>query len=160
MIISNGTILALGGAAIALGVAGISTAIGVKNAGVAAAGSVAEKRENFRNALVLQALPQTQTIYGFIIALLILMGIGVLGAETEISTVQGLAMLGAGVIVALSSISAVFQGMVSSAGIISSAKNPQAFVPSLVFAGQVETPAIFGFITALILLVVGLGVLG
>jgi V/A-type H+-transporting ATPase subunit K len=158
--VTVGTFLAVGGAALALGVAGLSTAIGVRAAGVAGAGAVAEKKEHFKNALVLQALPQTQTVYAFITALLILMGAGLLGTAKELTTAEGLVMFGAGLIVAITGISAIMQGMVSAAGIVSCTKNPDAFAPSIVFSGQCETPAIFGFICALILLVVGLGVLG
>jgi len=160
MAITLGTGLALVGASLALGFAGISTAIGLRAAGVAAAAVVAEKKENFKNALVLQALPQTQTIYAFITALFILFGTGLLGGGAkELTTFEGLVMFGAGLVVALTGISAVSQGMVSAAGIAASAKSEHAFVPSIVFSGQCETPAIFGFITALIALVVGLGVL-
>ena len=160
MVATIGTFLAVLGAAIALGTAGLSTAIGIRSAGVAGAGAVSENKENFKNALVLQSLPQTQTIYGFITALFIVMGAGLLGATKEVTFFEGLVFVAAGLIVALTSISAVFQGMVASAGIAASAKNQDAFVPSIVFAGQVETPAIFGFICALIVLVVGMNVLG
>lgn len=160
-IITIGTGLAVIGAALALGVAGFSTAVGSGAAGVAGAGVVAEDKKNFRNALIFQAMPQTQTIYGFITALLILMGVGLLGgAGKEITTAQGLTMFGAGLVVALTGGSAIYQGMVASSGIISSVKNKDSFAPCLVFAGQCETPAIFGFIIALMLLVVGIGVLG
>jgi len=160
MVISLGTGLAATGAALALGVAGISTALGVKAAGIAAAGAVAEKKENFKNSLILQALPQTQTIYAFITALLIIMGIGLLGQAKEVTVYQGMVFFGAGLVVALTSISAVAQGIIAAAGIVATTKNQDAFAPSLVFAGQSETPAIFGFIAALIILIVGLGVLG
>lgn len=161
MVITIGTVYAIAGAAIAIGTAGLSTALGVKAAGLAAAGAVAEKKENFKNSLILQALPQTQTVYAFITAILILMGAGLLGGEIKDLTLpHGLALFGAGLIVAITSLSAMTQGIIAAAGIVSSAKNPDAFVPSLVFGGQSETPAIFGFILALILLVVGLGVLG
>ncbi|MFT4343126.1 MAG: V-type ATP synthase subunit K [Candidatus Woesearchaeota archaeon] len=161
MSITLGTVYAILGAATAMGFAGIATAIGVKSAGVAAAGAVAERKENFKSALVLQALPQTQTVYAFIISLLIMMGAGLLGGGArELTTWQGLSMFGAGLAVALTGISAVFQGLVSGAGIVGCAKNESAFAPSLIFSGQCETPAIFGFIVALILLVVGIGVLG
>lgn len=161
MVVTLGVVLAISGAATALGVAGLSTAYGVKLAGVAGAGSVAEKKENFKSALILQALPQTQTVYAFITALLILMGAGLVGGGVkELTTYQGLAMLGAGLAVAITGISAIMQGIVAAAGIVSCTKNPDAFAPSIVFTGQCETPAIFGFIASLILLVVGLGVLG
>ncbi len=161
MSITMGTAFAISGAALALGVAGISTALGVKAAGIAGAGAVAENKENFKNALILQALPQTQTVYAFITALLILMGTGLLGGggAKDLSSPQGLVMFGAGLVVALTGISAIAQGTVSAAGIVSCAKTQDAFAPSLVFSGQCETPAIFGFIISLILLVVGLGVL-
>jgi len=160
MAIEMGTVYAVAGAGIALGVAGISTALGVKAAGIAAAGAVAENKENFKSGLVLEALPQTQTIYAFIIALLIMMGAGLLGTEKTLTTYQGLAMLGAGLLVAITGMSAIIQGMISGAGVVACAKNPEAFGPSIVFSGQAETPAIFGFIAALIMLVVGMGVLG
>jgi len=160
MVISLGTGLAVSGAAIALGVAGVSTSIGLRAAGISAAAAVAENKENFKNALILQALPQTQTIYAFIIALFIIMGAGLLGQARDVSTAQGLVMFGAGIVVALTGISAIQQGMVSAAGVSACAKAEHSFVPSLVFSGQCETPAIFGFIIALIILVVGLAILG
>jgi V/A-type H+-transporting ATPase subunit K len=159
--ISPGTAWAIGGAAIAISTAGLSTAIGCWLAGLSAAGSVAEKKENFKNALVLQALPQTQTVYAFITCLLIFMGIGLLGGKgMELDVPHGLAIFFAGAIVAVTSISAVYQGSVAAAGIVSTTKNPETFGPCLVFGGQCETTAIFGFILSLIFLIVGLGVLG
>lgn len=161
MPIGVGTLLAVAGAVVALGVAGFSTVIGVRAAGVAGAAAVAENKENFKSSLVLQSLPQTQTVYAFITALFIIMGAGLLTANgQEITMFEGLVMFGAALIVALTAITAIFQGTIAAAGIASCAKNSEAFVPNIVFTGQAETPAIFGFITALIILVVGLGVLG
>ena len=71
--VTTGVIWAISGAALAMGVAGLSTVFGLKTAGVAGAGAVAEKKENFRSALILQAMPQTQTVYAFITSLLIMM---------------------------------------------------------------------------------------
>ncbi len=156
----SGQALAMTGALLALGTAGLATGFGVHAAGVAGAGAVAENKDNFKNALVLQALPQTQTIYAFIIALLIAMGAGLLGATKELTIAQGGIMLIAGLIVAVTGLTAVIQGKIAASGIAATARNPGAFVPSIVFSGQAETPAIFGFVIALIVLVVGLGVLG
>ncbi len=160
MSITLGTGLAIAGAALSLGVAGISSAIGLKIAGVAAAGAVAEKKENFKNGLILQALPQTQTIYGFIIALLIIMGAGMVsGNPASLSTYEGLVYFGAGLAMAIVGLSAIAQGIVAASGVVACSKNKDAFVPSLVFSGQCETPAIFGFIISLMILVLGLAVL-
>lgn len=156
-----GTGLAISGAALALGVAGVSSSLGIRAAGISAAGAVAEKKEHFKNALILQAMPQTQTIYAFITALLIIMGVGLLGeGGFALTTGRGLVFFGAGLVVAITGISAISQGMVAAAGIVACTKNQDAFAPSLVFSGQCETPAIFGFIAALMILIVGLGVLG
>lgn len=161
VIFGEGTIWAIAGAVIAIGTAGISTVVGCWAAGLSAAGSVVEKKDNFKNALILQALPQTQTVYAFITCLLILMGAGLLGAGgAKLDVPHGMAMFGAGLIVAITSISAIYQGLVAAAGIVSTTKNPDTFGPCLVFGGQCETTAIFGFILALIFLIVGLGVLG
>ncbi|MFW6378564.1 MAG: V-type ATP synthase subunit K [Nanoarchaeota archaeon] len=157
--VTIGTVLAVVAAAIAVGVPGICSAIGLKSAGISGAGAVAEDNKNFRNALVLQALPQTQTIYGFIVAIFIVMGAGLLGDPKAVPLESGLVFIASSLIMAFTGVSAIFQGSVSASGISASAKNKKAFVPGIIFSGQVETPAIFGFIISLIVLVVGLGVL-
>lgn len=161
IVMGPGTLWAVAGAVIAICTAGISTVVGTWVAGLSAAGSVVEKKDNFKNALILQALPQTQTVYAFITSLLIFMGAGLLGAGgIELDVRHGITIFAAGLIVAITSISAIYQGLVAAAGIVSTTKNPDTFGPCLVFGGQCETTAIFGFILALIFLVVGLGVLG
>ena len=58
-----GTILALLGAALAVGLAGSGSARGVGVAGEAAAGVIAEDPGKFGKVMVLQLLPGTQGIY-------------------------------------------------------------------------------------------------
>ncbi|MGM5480704.1 MAG: V-type ATP synthase subunit K [Nanobdellota archaeon] len=157
--VTLGIVFSVVAAAIAIGVPGICSAIGIKSAGVSGAASVSQDKSNFKQALVLQALPQTQAVYGFIIAIFIVMGAGLLGGAKDVSTELGLVFLASSLIVATTGVAAIFQGTVSSAGISACAKNKKSFVPSIIFSGQCETPAIFGFIIALIVLVVGLGVL-
>ena len=61
-----GLILAIIGAALAAILPGIGSAYGVQIGGQAAAGVTSEKPELFGKLLVLQALPGTQGIYGFL----------------------------------------------------------------------------------------------
>ena len=61
-----GQIFALFGAALAAGLAGAGSAIGVGMAGQAAAGLVSEAPDRYGQALVLQLLPGTQGIYGLL----------------------------------------------------------------------------------------------
>ena len=69
--LGNGQFLAISGAAIAALFAGMGSAKGTSIAGQAAAGVVTEDPSKFGQLLVLQLLPGTQGLYGFIIALLV-----------------------------------------------------------------------------------------
>ena len=62
-----GLIYAYLGAALAVGLAGIGSSIGIGYAGMASAGLLAEEPEKFGKALILVALPGTQGIYGFLV---------------------------------------------------------------------------------------------
>ncbi|MDD3926203.1 MAG: permease, partial [bacterium] len=59
-----GVVFSFAGAALAAGLAGIGSAIGVSIAGQVAVGLVTEEPEKFGQTLILQALPGTQGIYG------------------------------------------------------------------------------------------------
>ena len=90
---TTGLVWALIGAALAAGLAGVGSAMGVTLAGKAGAGVISEKPELFGKVLILQALPGTQGIYGFLVAILIMVKIGMLGgAPAAISTEAGLGL--------------------------------------------------------------------
>ena len=88
----SGLSIAIIGAALCAALAGCGSAIGVMAAGKAAAGVTSEKPELFGKLLVLQALPGTQGIYGFLTAILIMVQIGVLGGNA-VDLTAGLAVL-------------------------------------------------------------------
>ncbi|NVL92243.1 MAG: permease [Desulfobacterales bacterium] len=160
MELSVGVYLAIMGAAISMGVAAISSGIGVGLAGVAGAGVISEDPRKFGPVLVLQALPQTQGIYGFLGAVLILIGVGVLGGEIkEIPTGMGYAALGGGIVIGLSSVTAIAQGAISASGMGAVAKRPETFGQAVVLAVMAETFAIFGLLIA-ILIFVGTKIMG
>lgn len=66
-----GTILAVIGAAFAFIIPGIGSSKAVGAAGQSAAGVLSEDPTKFVSVMVLEALPSTQAIYGFVIAFLI-----------------------------------------------------------------------------------------
>ena len=68
---NGGKVFAALGVALAIGLAGIGSAKGVGIVGEAASGLVTEEPEKFGKALVLQLLPGTQVLYGFVIGFLI-----------------------------------------------------------------------------------------
>jgi len=97
-----GLVLSIIGAALAAGLAGIGSAVGVSIAGRAGTGVLAEKPDLFGRVLVLQALPGTQGIYGFLLAVLILQKVGLLGGTAiALDDWQGWAMLGASLPIAI-----------------------------------------------------------
>jgi len=66
----GGVVFGVLGAALAVLLSGIGSARGVGIAGQAAAGLVIDEPEKFGKAMVLQLLPGTQGLYGFVIGLL------------------------------------------------------------------------------------------
>ena len=159
---SNKTMVILG-CALAIGIAGISSAIGLALAGSSAVAVTAEKPNLFGKLLVLQVLPMTQSVYGLLTAILLMMGAGLLGGEKLLSGPEGaLAGMGAiwiGLAVGLTGISAINQGMVASSSISAVGRNPEVAARGIIFTVRPETIAIFGLLVG-ILLMTGLGLLG
>ncbi|HIT90083.1 MAG TPA: V-type ATP synthase subunit K [Candidatus Merdenecus merdavium] len=148
---NGGFIFASLGAALAIGLAGIGSAKGCGIAGEAAAGVVTEEPEKFGKALLLQLLPGTQGLYGFIIGFLIVL----LMLPTNPSMGQGLYLLAASLPVGLAGLlSGIAQGKVSAAGMQILARNPEQNTKGIILAAIVETYAILGFVGSIIMLFV------
>ena len=146
---NGGLILALMGAFLSVGLAGIGSARGIGIAGEAAAGLMTEEPEKFGKTFILVALPGTQGLYGFVITLMILLNTGVLGGSTpDLST--GFAYFIAALPIALTGWrSAIFQGQVAAAGIQILAKKPNDVMKGVIYAVLVETYALLGFVASL-----------
>lgn len=143
------TVLAV---ALATLMAGIGSARGVGIAGEAATGVITEDPDKFGKALILQLLPGTQGLYGFVIGLLIMINSGLLGGNAEIGTVEGLAYLMASLPIAFAGWkSAIAQGRVAAAGMNILAKKPDHSTKGVVLAVMVETYALLGFVISLLL---------
>ncbi|WP_048147202.1 ATP synthase subunit K [Pyrococcus abyssi] len=143
------------GMALGAGLAGAASSFGVGIAGAAAAGAVAEDEKNFRNALILQGLPMTQSIYGLITLFLIGMTAGIIGGggfKFSNDLISSAILFGAGLLVGLTGLSAIPQGIIASSGIGAVSKNPRTFTQNLIFAAMAETMAIFGLVGAIILI--------
>lgn len=147
-----GIILAIFGAALAVSFSCIGSAIGVGLAGRAAAGVVSEDPDKFIKCLVLQLLPGSQGIYGFIIAFLVLAKLQAFSPElATLSATAGWGLFAACVPMALGGLlSAIYQGRVSVAGIAIVAKKPEEYVKGILFSAMVETYALLSFIISFI----------
>ncbi len=150
--IFNGQNLALLGAGLAAALAGMGSAKGVGMVGEAASGLLTEDPSKFGKALILQALPGTQGIYGLITAFLIIFKIGVLGTPVELTVYQGAYFLMAALPIALVGYySGIKQGRVAVTGINLIAKKPDEVGKAITSAALVETYAIFAVLVSLLM---------
>ncbi|MCL1964336.1 MAG: V-type ATP synthase subunit K [Firmicutes bacterium] len=147
-----GQILALAGAALAALVAGTGSARGVGIAGEASAGVVAESPDMFGKCLVLQLLPGTQGIYGFLIAFIVLIKTNFLGGMIALTTTQGLLLLvGCLPIAIVGCFSAIWQGQVAAAAINMVGVRPDQSGKGILMAVMVETYAVLALLTSFLM---------
>jgi V/A-type H+-transporting ATPase subunit K len=149
-----GTMLALLGAALAAGLAGSGSAIGVGIAGESGAGVMTEDPGKFGLVLLLQALPGTQGIYGLLTAFLAILKVGLLGGGgVEVSLWQGLGILFACLPIAIAGYySGIAQGKTSAACIQMIAKRPEETGKAVILPAMVETYAVLALLMSVILL--------
>ncbi|MFV0400072.1 MAG: V-type ATP synthase subunit K [Oscillospiraceae bacterium] len=141
-----GLILGIIGMALAVILPGIGSARAVGSTGEAAAALTAEQPEKFGKALILQLLPGTQGLYGFIIAFFIFLAL-----QPGMTLGAGLELLGASLPVSLVGFfSANYQGRVSTAGLQILAKRPDQSTKGIIYAAMVETYAILGFVVSIL----------
>ncbi|MDD2573841.1 MAG: V-type ATP synthase subunit K [Bacillota bacterium] len=152
--LTQGQFLSLMGAALAVLLAGIGSAIGVGIAGQAAAGVVTEDPSKFGQTLLLQALPGTQGIYGLLTGFVIMQKIGIIGGNiAEISTVNGLLIFAAAMPIAFVGLmSAIYQGKASAAGMGIVAKRPEELAKGITYAAMVETYAVLALLASILMI--------
>ncbi len=149
--IFTGQNLALLGAALAATFACIGSAKGVGIVGEAASGMLADDPSKFGQALLLQALPGTQGIYGLVTAFLILMKIGLFGGEVVLDFSQGMYLLAASLPIAIVGyFSGIAQGRVAAAGIGLVSRRDGQVVKAITSAALVETYAIFALLVSML----------
>ena len=145
-----GLFLAILGAALAAGLSGIGSARGVGLVGEAGAGLLSEDSSMFTKILVLEILPGTQGLYGFLIAIFIFIIAGVIsGARVEMTWTQGLALLaGAMPMAVVGYFSAIYQGRVAASGVSLIAKKPTELVKGMTIAAVVEFYAVLALLVS------------
>ena len=145
---NGGIVMATLGAALATLLAGIGSAKGVGIVGEVATGLMSEEPEKFGKSLVLQLLPGTQGLYGFVIGLMVL---GKLKPEMTLQT--GLGILMACLPIAIAGYgSAIAQGRVAASGISLLAKNEEQNTKGIIYSVMVETNALLAFVVSIMLL--------
>ena len=150
----TGNNLAFLGAAIAAIPAGMGSAKGVGLVGEASTGLVSEDPSKFGKALILQALPATQGIYGLITAFLIIFNTGIFsGAVATLTVAQGMYYLIAALPIGIVGyFSAVAQAKASASGISLLAKRPKEVGKAIIASAMVETYAILALLVSLLMI--------
>ncbi len=144
---NGGLIFATFGIALAVILPGIGSAKGVGMVGEAAAGLITEEPEKFGKSLVLQLLPGTQGLYGFVIGLMVFLKV-----TPTMDFGTGLYLFFACLPIAFVGWkSAMLQARTAAAGISILAKNPDHNTKGIIYSAMVETYALLAFVISLLL---------
>lgn len=149
-----GQAFALAGAVLAVFLSGWGSASGIRIAGQAAAGVTAEDPDLFGKVLVIQLLPGTQGLYGFLIGLIVLFKIGFLnaGGMNPVSLNMGINIfLGCLPIAVVGLTSAIFQGKVAAAAINMVGRRPDQSGKGITMTVTVETYAVLALLASFLL---------
>lgn len=134
------------GPALALGLSAIGSSIGCGIAGMASHAVMSRVEEGHGKFIGMAAAPSSQSIYGFILMLLMSRAI----AAGSLSALSGIG-IGAAAGTAIM-VSAIYQGKVAATGIQASAKQPAIFGKCFAAVGIIESFALFSLVFSLLLL--------
>ncbi len=134
------------GPALALGLGCIGSSIGCGIAGMASHAVMSRVEENHGTFIGMSAVAASQSIYGFVLMILMKSSI-VAGTLSPLSGIgiglaSGLALM----------ISSIYQGMCAASGIQASAKQPAIIGKCFAALGIVESFSLFAFVFALLLI--------
>ena len=133
------------GAALTVGLCCVGSAKGTGLVGEAAAGLVSEDPDKSTKCLILQVLPGTQGLYGFVALFIVLLQVGLMsGTPVDLTLTQGMSFFAACIPTAIG-------GWLSAASVGIVAKHPEAATKGLIFCGIVEFYAILSLVATIML---------
>ena len=134
------------GPAIVLGLGCLGSSIGCGIAGMASHGVMSRVDEGHGKFIGLSAMPSSQSIYGFILMIL-------MKQKIDAGTLSPLSSMGVGAFVGLALMfSSIYQGKCAATAIQASAKQPSIFGKAFAALGIVESFALFAFVFALLII--------
>ncbi|MCL2587330.1 MAG: V-type ATP synthase subunit K [Firmicutes bacterium] len=144
-----GNVYALIGAALAVALTGIGSAVGMSWVQQAAAGVVSEQPEKYGKLLVLQLIPSSNALYGFVVGFLIVNNV-VLGSGSY-GTEEGLMVLALSLPIAIAGMAAgLAQAKVCAAGVRMVGKRVELSGRALVMSVFIELFALFALIVSIL----------
>ncbi len=150
----GGLAIAILGGALAAALCCAGSARGCGVAGEAGTGLLSEDPSNFAKVMILQVIPGTQGLYGFVIWFVVISKLGLLsGNIPDISVMQGLQMLGACLPMAIAGgMSAPAQGRVAAGTVNLLAKKPNDWFKGVMLCAVVEFYAILGLLASFLMI--------
>ena len=144
----SGLAIGLLGAGLAACLAGAGSGVGTGIAGEAGAGLVTEDPSKFGKVMILQVIPGTQGLYGFVIWFIAFNKL-----VPGMSVTEGLQILSACLPIALGGLlSGIAQGKVAAASVNLLAKNPDHWAKGMILCITVEFYAILSLLASMIML--------
>ena len=146
--IFNGYAIGLLGAGLAAALACSGSGLGTGYAGQAGAGLVSEDPSKFGKAMILQVIPGTQGLYGFVIWFLAFSKLA-----PAMTVAQGFQVLGACLPIGLGGLlSGIAQGRVAAASVNILAKKPDDWSKGMILCITVEFYAILSLLASMMML--------
>ena len=134
------------GPGIVLGLGCLGSAIGCTIAGMASHGVMTHVDEGHGKFIALSAMPSTQSIYGFVLMIL-------MANKIAEKTLDPFVAIGIAIPVGLAIMtSAIYQGKCAATAIQATAKQPSLFGKTCAAVGIVESFALFAFVFALLII--------
>lgn len=134
------------GPALSMGIAAVGSCIGCWTAGAASHAAMARTEEGHGKFIGMAAAPSSQSIYGFILMLL-------MSKAIKAGTLAPISGIGIGICAGAAFFaSAVFQGRVCATGIQASLKQPAVFGKCFAAIGIIESFALFAFVFSLLIM--------
>ena len=150
----GGLALGLLGAGLAAVLSGIGSAKGTGIAGEAGTGLLCQDPSKFGKVMILQVIPGTQGLYGFVIWFLAQNQIFAANAAAPLTVAQGLQYFAACLPIALGGlISAIAQGKVAAASLNILAKKPDDWSKGMVLCITVEFYAILSLLASMLMII-------
>jgi len=144
-----GNVWAIIGAAIAVSLTGVGSAIGMCWVQQAATGVTSEDPEKYGRTLILQLIPSSNALYGFVVGFLVVAQILFNGAVY--TKEEGLAILGFCLPVAIiGMIACMAQAKVCTSGVVMVGKKTELLGRAITMAVFIELFALFGLIISVL----------
>ena len=135
----------------------IGSGRGVGMVGEAMSGVLIEDPDRFGSLMILQVIPGTNGIYGFLITFIILTNSGLMGGGVTLPLNTGILLFFSSLPIGIvGSITAVFQARVAVGGVNLVAKRPDQLSKAMISAVMVETYQILALLISMLMVLAAL----